>query len=122
MPSSGRPKGSRTVRSAKTVEHLVTDGGKLPLDVMMQTMRELWAEAEAVKEADKGRSLHLKTIACGVAERCAPYIHPRLSSTNVNIRNIQDVTDLSDAEIAALIASGRVGAPAAGAEKSDSVH
>ena len=47
----------------------------MPLDVMVQTMRDIWKDGEI--------SMEEKIQACGIAEKCAPYLHPRLASTQV---------------------------------------
>ena len=65
-PGSGRKKGSTTRLNRSTAEQLAT-GGVMPLTVMVETMRLLWA-------ADK------KLEACAIAEKAAPYMHPRLSA------------------------------------------
>lgn len=40
-----------------------------------------------------------------MAERAAPYIHPRLSAVAATVRQVASVKDLSDAELAAVIRS-----------------
>ena len=39
-----------------------------------------------------------------VAEKCAPYLHPRLSSVAATVRRVSSLKDLSDDELAALAA------------------
>ena len=71
-PGSGRPRGSqnkRTQARLKIVEHAAAEG-ITPLEVMLQTMRALWAEG-----SDDSR-----LAACKIAEDAAPYVHPRLSA------------------------------------------
>jgi len=46
-----------------------------PLEVMVLTMREIWGDGQ--------QAIDTKLQACAIAEKCAPYLHPRLASTEV---------------------------------------
>lgn len=52
-----------------------------PLDVLMQTMANRWTEAEAASDPEERKALEL--AACGVAEKVAPYLHPKLQATTL---------------------------------------
>lgn len=77
---SGRPKGSDTSKSRDSALRLAMDGGETPFGVMLKTMRALWKEAtkdgdgEIVVDMDKARD------AVAVAEKAAPYVHPKLNA------------------------------------------
>lgn len=75
---AGRKKGTlnrvNAVRKQQTERILqrYDEEGATPIDVMVQTMRDLWANGEANEEN--------KIKACAIAEKCAPYFHPRLNA------------------------------------------
>jgi hypothetical protein len=71
----GRPKSSYRTKSIEAVRKVWHDGQLMPLDVMVQTMRDIWQDGEI--------SMEEKIQACAIAEKCAPYLHPRLASTQV---------------------------------------
>jgi hypothetical protein len=74
-PGAGRPhgaKGRKTIERAKLTEEAAASG-VTPLEVMLQTMRALWAKN--TEEAHKQ--------ACEIAKDAAPYLHPRLSSQTI---------------------------------------
>ena len=83
-PGAGRPKGKKnsdTSKRRKIANDLLNDG-VTPLEVMMATMRALWAEA-----ADKDgnvKNMEKAKDACAIADRCAPYMHTRLAATTVD--------------------------------------
>lgn len=52
-------------------EQLISDG-ITPLEVMVGTMRELWAGGK-------------KLEACAIAKDCAPYVHARLQSVEAKV-------------------------------------
>jgi len=66
-PGAGRKPSSTTVRTRAIAEKLSKGVGITPLEVMVRTMRKLWA-----------RGKHID--ACTIAEKAAPYMHPRLAS------------------------------------------
>jgi hypothetical protein len=79
-PGAGRKPGSATKKTREIAEQAVAEG-ITPLEVQLQTMRALWAEAT------KGNALDLEkaTEACAIAKDAAPYIHPRLSSVEASV-------------------------------------
>jgi hypothetical protein len=102
VPGAGRKPGATVVRSRKIANELARDG-LTPLQVMIDTMRELCQQAANAPTA--AERIEKKLAACAVAKDAAPYIHPRLTSVAATVRQIRDVHDLSDAELAALIRS-----------------
>lgn len=68
-PGAGRKKGTRNklteVQSAKVTR--IAGSGELPLEIMVTRMRELWGAGD-------------KDEAVAIAEKCAPYFHPRLAA------------------------------------------
>ena len=100
-PGAGRKRGSATIRSRKIANELAREG-LTPLQVMIETMRELWRHAQAATSASERLEKQLQ--ACAVAEKCAPYLHPRLSSVAATVRRVSSLKDLSDDELAALAA------------------
>jgi hypothetical protein len=71
---AGRPLGSKNQRSAE-IARAAAEEGITPIEVMLGTMRELWAQGtpEAKREAAE------------IAKDAAPYIHPRLASIDKTI-------------------------------------
>jgi hypothetical protein len=74
----GRPKGSIVVADRQIAKLLAADGGVLPLEVLVKSMRELWHRYlsnndEVSRERDRA-------MACAIAEKAAPYFHARLAS------------------------------------------
>jgi hypothetical protein len=67
---NGRPKGSlarKTTIRQQMVERFQNGMDITPLEVMLRTMIDLWQRDE-------------KIAACAIAEKAAPYLHPKLSS------------------------------------------
>lgn len=52
-----------------------------PLDVLMQTMAHKWKAAQEAKTPAQRARLELQ--ACAVAEKVAPYLHPKLQATTI---------------------------------------
>ena len=90
------------MRSRKIANELAREG-LTPLQVLIDTMRELCQQAADAPTATE--RIAKKLAACVVAEKAAPFIHPRLTSVAATVRQITGVHDLSDAELAALIRS-----------------
>ena len=103
-PGVGRPKGSLTVRTRKIAERAAAQG-KMPLEVMLETMRHFQAvaaDAEAeiadltARELDGGAltqdqqfkkllaqvkgAVRLRQLAHECARDAAAYMHPKLAS------------------------------------------
>ena len=74
-PRAGRPVGSKNQRSAE-IARAAAESGITPIEVMLGTMRELWAlgTPEAKREAAE------------IAKDAAPYIHPRLASIDQTLK------------------------------------
>jgi len=72
---AGRPLGSKNKRTAE-IARAAAESGITPIEVMLGTMRELWAQGtpEAKREAAE------------IAKDAAPYIHPRLASIDQRIK------------------------------------
>ena len=87
---------------ARVVVELSADG-MTPLQIMVDTMRDLWVTAQ--RAPDDASRLMAKMQACAVAEKAAPYMHAKLHSAEVNVRKVTDVRELSADELDALIAS-----------------
>ena len=68
-PGAGRPKGSGTRKTAE-LALLVAGKGVTPLEVMLETMRSAWGKGDV-------------STACAIAKDVAPYMHPRLQSTEL---------------------------------------
>jgi hypothetical protein len=74
-PGAGRPVGSKNQRTQE-IARAAAEAGITPIEVMLGTMRELWAQGtpEAKREAAE------------IAKDAAPYIHPRLASIDQTIK------------------------------------
>jgi hypothetical protein len=98
-PGAGRKEGSKTRRTTaatrRIAERAVSDGGALPLDVLLSRMRRLWGDGKACDEDQRE--------ACELAKHAAPYIHPRLQSVSATVEN--DLRTLSDEELNRQLAS-----------------
>jgi hypothetical protein len=99
---AGRKKGAATIRTRQIANELAREG-QTPLEVMINAMRELcqWAQTASTPEARIERTL----AAVAVAEKAAPYIHPRLAAVAAAVRQVTSVRDLSDTELIALAGS-----------------
>jgi len=73
-PNSGRKPGAVVVATSEHARRLAADGGILPLEVLVNTMRLLWAKAE--EDNDEAARM----VACALAKDAAPYFHPRLAA------------------------------------------
>ncbi len=86
-PSSARPKLKRgrkpgSVGQARRERaRLIAQSEVKPLGVLMETMANYWNRSKAAtKPAQADR---LRKEACAVAEKVAPYLHPKLQATTV---------------------------------------
>ena len=79
-PGSGRKKGSpnKISKKRKEVAEQELSKGATALEIMAATMRHLWGQAtnEAGEIIDDAKAKE----ACQLADRCAPYMHPRLAA------------------------------------------
>lgn len=81
---SGRSLSNKTIATIRIAEAAATDGKKLPLDIMLEVMRYHWAVVEAATKPEEAEAkLAAMDKAFSMAERVAPYIHPRLQSTEL---------------------------------------
>jgi len=53
-----------------------------PLNVMMETLAERWKLAQAIQDDPEARAKALNE-AVAVAEKVAPYLHPKLQATTI---------------------------------------
>jgi hypothetical protein len=103
---SGRKKGSLNKRSAiiAAVAEKIAAGeeGETPLEVMMETMRWLRNQAVATEKSKAGvmldeagdgstpikvyTPLQLRMMAADVASKAAPFVHPKLSNIEANVK------------------------------------
>jgi hypothetical protein len=84
---AGRKAGALTQKTRKVADKL--SAGVTPLEVLIEDMRQKYEAGDLAAAADRARD-------------CAPYMHPRLSSSNVAVRRVTSIAEISDAELAAL--------------------
>jgi hypothetical protein len=97
-----RPSGIKETKPRNTVARKVAaaaaEQGITPLDLMLAAMREDWDAAQAMlrdarpqdpTEADRwtARVMALRSAAIATADKAAPYLHPRLASTDTTIKS-----------------------------------
>lgn len=70
---SGRKPGAKTAKTSDIALRAAVEG-VTPIEVMLATMRVLWRDALETND------LKLKVAACAIAEKAAPYCHPRLAA------------------------------------------
>ncbi len=76
-PPGTHPKGLATRERARALAQAEVK----PLAVLLETMAERWNGAKAAK-TPKTRA-KLQNEACAVAEKVAPYLHPKLQATTL---------------------------------------
>jgi hypothetical protein len=69
-----------TKRRREIIDTAVLTDEITPLELMLRTMRAQWGAATSGTTLD----LELATQAFGFAEKCAPYLHPRLAMTAIS--------------------------------------
>jgi hypothetical protein len=106
--TGGRKPGATNVKSREIAEKAIATG-ITPLEVMLLDMREKFAAGDLAAAADRARD-------------CAPFMHPRLSSANVAVRQVESVREITDGELAALARSAGIASQALGEEQPDSLH
>lgn len=82
---NGRPKGALDKRTREVAERLAKDGGISPLDVLVTIMRERYAfyqqeVAKPVQDRDPVALAKAAESAVFVAEKAAPFLHPKLAA------------------------------------------
>lgn len=87
----GRPRGQVAPPSRHSVNRLLLDGGLLPIEVMVSSMRwfmqeseRAWHSAEAERDKEKkeellNSSMALRRSAIYCAKEAAPFMHPRMA-------------------------------------------
>jgi hypothetical protein len=100
---AGRPKGAINKVTREILE-AARSSGIMPLDVMLHNMRRLWEAEDWAGAADE-------------AERCAPFLHARLSSIDARLDQrvthvVADAGERLALEIARLAAADEVEAGA----------
>jgi hypothetical protein len=93
---SGRKLGSATRKTREVADKAMRDGGITPLEVLLEDMRGKYKEGDLQAAADRARD-------------CAPYMHARLSSSNVAVRRITSISELADHELIAIAGEGGIG-------------
>lgn len=83
---AGRKRGtvSQQTREKRELAAKVAAEGVTPLEVMTTTMRELWNQAQPPQPGaamNMGKAMQAVVI----AEKVAPYIHPRLSAVSAEV-------------------------------------
>ena len=118
---AGRKPGSTTKKTREIAERAV-QSGMTPLDFMLKMLR-----GEKISQG-KGKAAYQPTIEDRkwAAAQSAAYVHPRLSSVEVEHSDKRDASDYTDAELEEVIRAGRGSNGAApktnGAEKSRRVR
>jgi hypothetical protein len=74
---AGRKKGSLSLKTRVIVERAGAEG-ITPLEVMLRTMRSAWARAS--RNGKTVTNFKDALIAAAMAEKAAPYVHPRLAA------------------------------------------
>jgi hypothetical protein len=91
--TGGRKPGVANVKTRQLADKAATEG-ITPLEVLILDMRQKYEAGDLTAAADRARD-------------CAPYMHPRLSSANVQVRRIESLREISDGELAALAGAAR---------------
>lgn len=81
-PGAGRKRGSVTRKTAEIARRAAASG-MTPLEVMLAAMRDAFKKKDMIKAA-------------GFAKDAAPYVHPRLSAVEIDLKELSDA-DLLDA-------------------------
>lgn len=88
-PLGGKPSQNAERRRVEIAGAILNGSRPMPLDIMLERMWELYAEKRLDAAAEQ-------------AEKCAPYLHPRLAAATVTHRDALD--DLSVDQLRALLA------------------
>jgi hypothetical protein len=89
-PNAGRKAGASSEKTREVANKVAADGDVTPLEVMVATMRAIYEKAVAgkdVEDVETGKvssPLQLYVMAADVASKAAPFIHPKLSSVEMN--------------------------------------
>lgn len=107
-PGAGRKPGAANQKTREVADKALKEGIS-PLEVMLMDMRQKFEAGDISAAADR---------ACD----CAPFIHARLSSTNVQVRNVSSIQQLSNTELAALARESGIAEEDIGAAGSNGLH
>lgn len=98
-PGAGRKPGtvSEATRRRKEIADEALKGGVSPLDVMLTTMRSLWDQAVDPdgKVVNIGKALQANMV----AKDAAAFIHPKLSSVEASVQQVEMTPEARKAEI-----------------------
>jgi hypothetical protein len=75
----GAPKGSGV--NIRTRNRLIAQSEVKPLQVMMDSLAESWKYAQAIEDPEA--RMKAQQAAVAVAEKVAPYLHPKLQATTL---------------------------------------
>jgi len=78
--SRGGPKGGGV--NVRVRNRLITQSEVKPLNVMMQALAERYKLADAIQDDPEARAKAMNE-AVAVAEKVAPYLHPKLQATTI---------------------------------------
>ena len=76
----GRVKGQVAV-TGRLRQRAAAQAEVKPLDVMLQTLANRWKESLACEDPEEKKMM--EAAACAVAEKVAPYLHPKLQATTL---------------------------------------
>lgn len=110
-PGAGRKPGSANKMSMEARERAAKTG-ELPHEFLLRVARGEEIDGNKPTFADR----------LDAAKAAAPYYAPKLSSSNVTLRQVRSIADLSDEELAALSGEAGDGAAADGAAIADRLH
>lgn len=77
---AGRKAGAVT-RKTREIADKASEQGITPLEVMLSTMRDMWAQAGQAE--DPTQRMALKVQAAEVAQKAAPFVHAKLANVQV---------------------------------------
>lgn len=97
---AGKPKGTLAKKTVELREK-AKKWGVDPIDVMLQTMKELIEEARKPRRPIAVRFDYLER-ACAIAKDAAPYIHPKLASVELSGNDEQPLRIIAEARDRAL--------------------
>lgn len=99
-PNAGRKPGASVEKTRAVANKVASDGDVTPLEVMVESMRHFYSLArtgEAVPDGEKVLTpSQLYAMAADVANKAAPFIHPKLSSVEMNANVTNHEASLDD--------------------------
>lgn len=97
-PNAGRKPGASVEKTREVANKIAVDGDVTPLEVMVASMRAIYEKAQEGQVVDDGgrtlTPLALYAMAADVASKAAPFIHPKLSSVEMNANVTNHEADL----------------------------